>query len=239
MSARNFKSVVLIGYSGHAFVAYDILLKMNRLVAGYCDWEEKQRNPFNLNYFDHETSDEGLAILKKSDYFICIGNNANRRMITANLKSHGVHAPMIIKHPSAIVSESVDIEPGTMIGAGAIINPLSRVGEGVICNTGAIIEHECILEDYVHIAPGAVLAGNVTVGENSFIGANSVVKQGTTIGANVVVGAGCVVIRDLPDNVTVVGNPQRFIYENEKTSFHHLIGQESYEDILLKKLAYK
>ena len=73
-----------------------------------------------------------------------------------------------------------------------------------------------MIGDFSHIAPGAVLCGNVKVGRKSFIGAGAVIRQGIIIGDNVMVGAGAVVIRDVPDNTTVVGNPQRVLSEAAK-----------------------
>jgi len=51
----------------------------------------------------------------------------------------------------------------------------------------------------------------IKIGSNVWIGANSVVLPGVTIGDNVVVGAGSIVIKDIPSNVTAVGNPCRVI----------------------------
>jgi sugar O-acyltransferase (sialic acid O-acetyltransferase NeuD family) len=98
---------------------------------------------------------------------------------------------------------------GVMIAANATINPLAEIGRGVICNTSSSIDHECIIGDFTHIAPGAVLCGNVKVGRSTFIGANSVIRQGIIIGNNVTIGAGTVVVKDIPDNSTVIGNPAR------------------------------
>jgi len=47
------------------------------------------------------------------------------------------------------------------------------------------------------------------VRENSWIGVGACVKQGISIGSGVMVGAGSVVVSDIPDNMTVVGNPAR------------------------------
>jgi acetyltransferase-like isoleucine patch superfamily enzyme len=47
------------------------------------------------------------------------------------------------------------------------------------------------------------------------VGANSVIRQGITIGANVIIGAGTVVVKDIPDNVMVVGNPQKILTQKQ------------------------
>jgi acetyltransferase-like isoleucine patch superfamily enzyme len=49
----------------------------------------------------------------------------------------------------------------------------------------------------------------VRVGDDTLIGAGAVVTPGISIGRDAVIGAGAVVVRDVPDGVTVVGNPAR------------------------------
>ena len=50
-----------------------------------------------------------------------------------------------------------------------------------------------------------------TIGDNVTIGANVVIIGEINIGSNVVIGAGSVVIKDVPDNCVVAGNPARII----------------------------
>ena len=52
---------------------------------------------------------------------------------------------------------------------------------------------------------------NFAVANLGFIGAGAVVLPGRHIGAGAVVGAGSVVIHDVPEGVTVAGNPAREI----------------------------
>jgi len=52
---------------------------------------------------------------------------------------------------------------------------------------------------------------NPVIGDNVTIYANAVVAGGITIGDNVVIGAGSVVLKDVPSNVCVAGNPARII----------------------------
>lgn len=47
------------------------------------------------------------------------------------------------------------------------------------------------------------------VKEGASIGSNATILPGLTIGKNAIVGAGAVVTKDVPDNVTVVGNPAK------------------------------
>ena len=208
------KPVAIVGYSGHAYVIIDIFLSAGRLVTAYCDQEMKSHNPYHLDYLGKES--DVISKLKKFDYFACVGHNGIREKIHNQLNQLLRNAPINAIHPSAVISSSVKMGDGIMIAANATLNPLVQLGRGVICNTSTSIDHECIIGDFCHIAPGAVLCGNVTVGKKTFIGANSVIRQGIRIGDNVIIGAGTVVVKDVADNTTVIGNPQRIL--EKKTS---------------------
>ncbi|WP_342321820.1 maltose O-acetyltransferase [Kosakonia sp. BYX6] len=51
----------------------------------------------------------------------------------------------------------------------------------------------------------------VTIGHNVWIGGRAVINPGVTIGDNVVVASGAVVVKDVPANVVVGGNPAQII----------------------------
>jgi sugar O-acyltransferase (sialic acid O-acetyltransferase NeuD family) len=212
MKSKLKKPVAVVGYSGHSYVIIDILLNAGRIVTAYCDAEQKEKNPYHLTYLGKES--ESLSALKSFDYFIGVGHNGIRKKIFNQLYEQ-LGNPVNAIHPSAVISASVEMNHGIMISANATINPLVTLGEGVICNTSCSIDHECIIEDFAHIAPGAVLCGNVRIGAGTFVGANAVIKQGITVGRNVTIGAGTVIIRDIPDNMMVVGNPQRILQKEE------------------------
>ncbi len=201
--------MILIGYSGHAFVVCGILNAAGKPVTGYCDMEEKNFNPYNLIYIGKDDSDQALEKCKEQGYFISIGNNHTRKKVYDHFASLQLF-PVNAIHPMAVIDHSARLDPyGIMISAGVCINPLAEISVGAICNTGCIIEHECKVGFFAHIGPGAVLCGNVSVGNNTFVGAGSVIRQGITLGNNVIIGAGAVVVKDVQDNETVVGNPSR------------------------------
>jgi acetyltransferase-like isoleucine patch superfamily enzyme len=64
-----------------------------------------------------------------------------------------------------------------------------------------------------------------SIGENVFIGLRSIILPGVTIGDNVVIAAGSVVVKDVPANSVIGGNPARVIstldnfYEKREGSY--------------------
>ncbi|WP_394172404.1 acyltransferase [Guptibacillus hwajinpoensis] len=54
------------------------------------------------------------------------------------------------------------------------------------------------------------------IGNNVFIGIRSIILPGVTIGDNVIIAAGSVVVKDVPDNVVVGGNPAKIIMSVEE-----------------------
>ncbi|HRN71594.1 MAG TPA: acetyltransferase [Ginsengibacter sp.] len=201
--------MILIGYSGHGYVAAGILQKMGKKPIAYCDSEKKEYNPFSLEYLGSERDSAVSAQIPDKGFFVSIGDNGIRKKVIEALEKQG-KTPLTIIHPDTSIDPSAFIDnSGVMISAGVRINPLAQIGKGAVLNTGCIVEHECIIGDYAHIGPGTILCGNVKVGEGTFVGAGSVVRQNITIGNNVLIGAGAVVVKNVPDNCTMIGNPAR------------------------------
>lgn len=204
--------VVLVGYSGHAFVATDILLLNQHEIVGYFENLEKEFNPYNLKFLGSEKNIDAITSQTKqsTNYCLGLGDNHLRMNVDSFLLQFPWHAITLI-HPRSLIASHVRIGEGSLVSAAAVVNPLTQIGRACIVNTAAVIEHECIVADYAHIAPGAVLAGNVKVGKATFVGANSIIKQGIKIGDSVTIGAGSVVLNDIPNNQTWAGNPAKFI----------------------------
>ncbi len=202
MSARN---TVLLGYSGHAYVASDCLLPEFRASA-YLDTEQKEKNPKELEYLGSESTVDIDRIRSLGPVFPAVGSNSLREKFVQWIRQNKLEEIQAV-HPTASVSSSAKVGQSTLIGPNAIVNAIAVLGDGVIVNSGSIVEHECVVEDYVHLAPGCAIAGNVTVKKGAFLGANVTVKEGITIGKYAIVGAGSVVLEDIPDNELWAGVP--------------------------------
>ncbi|HYG33709.1 MAG TPA: hypothetical protein VEC99_02930, partial [Clostridia bacterium] len=55
----------------------------------------------------------------------------------------------------------------------------------------------------------AVVSGFVQLGRSCYVGAGAMIRQRLQIGDGALVGIGAVVLRDVPAEMTVVGNPAR------------------------------
>lgn len=114
-------------------------------------------------------------------------------------------------HIKTWISSKVKLGVGNIIYPGVSINYESEIHNFVTINMNASLGHNCILHDYVTISPGVDIAGFTDVGQSTFLGLGCNAIQGHKIGENVIVGAGAVIIHDVPDGATVVGNPGRII----------------------------
>jgi len=192
--------MILYGASGHAKVIIDICKKNNKEIVAIIDDNIEISSLLNQKVIQ-------LKQLKSIDdkFIISIGNNLTRKKIVNKIQSNFG----IAIHPSTSIDKTVTIDVGTVVMAGSVINSSVKIGKHCIINTSSSIDHDCILENFVHISPNATLCGGIQIGEGSHVGAGAVIIPNIKIGKWCVIGAGAVVINDIPDGVTVVGNPAK------------------------------
>jgi maltose O-acetyltransferase len=65
--------------------------------------------------------------------------------------------------------------------------------------------------DGVERRAGVEYSKEVSIGNDCWVGGRVTICPGVKIGNNVTIGAGSLVIKDVPDNVLVVGSPARIV----------------------------
>lgn len=104
---------------------------------------------------------------------------------------------------------------------GADIHPAARIGRrftidhgvGVVIGGTAVIGDDCLMYHGATLGMTGKHGGkrHPTLGNDVMVGAGSIVLGAITVGDGARVGAGSVVVRDVPANVTVVGNPAHVV----------------------------
>ena len=202
------KELIIIGYSGHAYVMIDAALQLGYNFFGYTNLKENIKNPYNLNYLGDENDINFKFFKKKYQFCVGIGDNKLRTKISEKIRLKNKTLANIF-HPDSSIFKNTIFGNGVFIAKNVAINSFCEIHDDVIINTSATIDHECLILSGAHIAPGSVLLGNVKIGKKSFVGSNSVIKEGVNIGDNVIIGAGSVVLNDILDNSIVYGNPAK------------------------------
>lgn len=122
-----------------------------------------------------------------------------------NCDNFFIHTLSKIYHRHISRKFGIQIPLGTQIGPGLYIGH----GIGIVINGKTRIGKNCNISQFLTI--GSNKGTPATIGDNVYIGPNVCIVEDVKIGNNVKIGAGTVVINDVPDNATTVGNPNRII----------------------------
>src|SRR5690625_56585 len=163
-------------------------------------------------------------------YFEVFLTSSGLHAVCAHLIAHNcyqwnLHFIARVISPISRFLTGIEIHPGAKIGRRFFIDH----------GMGVVIGETCEIGDNVTIYQGVTLGGtghekgkrHPTIKNNVLIATGAKVLGNITIGENSKVGAGSVVLKDVPDNSTVVGIPGRIVKQNGKKISqkldHHLL----------------
>jgi serine O-acetyltransferase len=127
---------------------------------------------------------------------------------------HGWQFPARALSQLARLITGIEIHPGAQIGRRFFIDH----GMGVVIGETAIVGDDVTLYQGVTLGGTGKESGkrHPTIGNNVVIGAGAKVLGNIVVGENCRIGSGSVVLRDVPDNSTVVGVPGHIIFRAGK-----------------------
>lgn len=165
-----------------------------------------------------------------ADTLLLEERNKSRQMVrlyNQTLETEGEKRTKILKELLGSTGENIYMEPNIRFDYGCN----TYVGENFYANFDCTILDVCEVRigDNCMLAPGVQIysathplnatdrnSGReygkpITIGNNVWIGGSAIINPGVTIGDNAVIASGAVVVKDVPDNVVVGGNPARII----------------------------
>jgi sugar O-acyltransferase (sialic acid O-acetyltransferase NeuD family) len=141
--------------------------------------------------------------------FVPIGDNSVRVSILETLNQNGFNTPSFI-HPDTQIHPSVIIGNGVYILPSTSIMPFTTIADYTMISMGVNIAHHVNIEKGCFFSQGSNIGASIEIKEQAYMGIASTVMTGVNIiGKSSLIGAGAVIIKDVPDGVTVVGNPGR------------------------------
>lgn len=106
-----------------------------------------------------------------------------------------------------VIEESVQIGANVTIGRGAIDN--------TVIHTGCKIDNNCFISHNVEVGEDTfvvgetIMFGSSSTGKQVYISGNATIRNGIHIGDRALIGMGAVVVKNVPADSTVKGNPAR------------------------------
>lgn len=162
-------------------------------------------------YYSESFIWNGLSMRRSSEglegVIVALGDQKSRRIIADRAGGWKELGSLNL----GIVGHGVSVGYGSVIAEGARVTSDISIGDGTLIQMDSTVAHDCIIGDEVNVNPGARINGGVTIGDRVLIGAQSCIREGIQIAADVTVGMGAVVVKNILEPGTYVGNPLRRI----------------------------
>ena len=117
---------------------------------------------------------------------------------------------LLIPHTGSIViGNDVHIHAYTVVCPGTGDNDETVIGEGTKIDTRCHIAHNVKIGKNCLITSGVIIGGSAQIGDDVYIGIGALIRNKVKIGKGAIIGMGAVVVSDVAEGITVVGNPAK------------------------------
>ncbi len=117
---------------------------------------------------------------------------------------------LLIPHTGKIyIDDDVHIHAYTVVCPGTGDDDVTFIGAGTKIDTRCHIAHNVKIGKNCLITSGVTIGGSAQIGDDVYIGIGAIIRNKVKIGKGAYIGMGAVVVADVPEGITVVGNPAK------------------------------
>ena len=211
------KDVILFPFGGNAREAVIAILALNSIeptwnILGFID-DNADLHGKECCGFKVLGGRDKLSEFQSAKILAVPGNPGNfimRRKIISRL---GVARDRFIAviDPSCRIATDSDIGVNTLIMGNVTISCSVVIGDHCVILPNTVISHDSKIEDYSLVGSNVSISGSCSIGSNCYIGSGSRIRENVKIKSFSLIGIGSCVIKDVPESVTVAGNPARVL----------------------------
>lgn len=209
------KNLIIIGARGWGREVYSAATKMEGYkhdfcIKGFLDSKLDAFDGLKGNYPPIIGAPEDYEIQPEDVFFVALGEPKWRKHYAEIIEAKGGKFMSIISH-NAFVNDTATIGEGSFIARWSCVSDNVVIGRHAIVHVFSDIGHDACIGDYSTIEAYSFMGGYSRVGKESVMHVRSTLIRKKSIGDSVDVGASSVVIRNVPNNTHVFGNPAKKI----------------------------
>lgn len=164
----------------------------------------------NFGDFAPVSAIQGHAVSAKNVYVCGLGLPVMKTKILKNFLSAGAEFINFI-HATATIGSRIKMGQGVFICPGVSISTDISIGDFVMIGPNSTIGHDATIGDWTTLCAQCDVTGKVNIGNEVFLGSRVSIIPSIKVGSRSILGAGAVVISNVPEAVTMVGNPARIL----------------------------
>lgn len=112
-------------------------------------------------------------------------------------------------HPQAVVSPYAKLGVGGIFAPFTVVTGNASVGDFVFMNVYSAVGHDAVVGDFSSLMPYACVEGHAHLGQECLLATGAKVIPKVRVGDRSRVSAGAVVMRDMPADALIHGNPAK------------------------------